>query len=150
MGGNGSYSKAHGGMSIAKRTHVDTNYRIDGHKVLVLSDNPSHSKVPMNSNSKSPIYMIAKSNKQGELSITAVAIYENHKAAKVIDLKFDKDGKSKEYANGKGTHMHSWKEDNDGDIGRKSHDKENTYPVETQYKALIKKIENFNEQKHKI
>lgn len=150
MGGNGSYSKEHGVVPVAKRSHTDTNLRVDGHKVLVLTENNSHAKIPMNSNSESPIYLIAKVNKHGELTISSVAIYEHHKAAKVIDLKFDKDGKSMSYDNGKGAHMHNWQENNNGDMGRKSHDKNNTYPVEGKYKELVEKIVTFNQQKHKI
>ena len=39
MGGNGSYGKALGGVAKKDRTHYDTGYRIDGHKVLVLMEN---------------------------------------------------------------------------------------------------------------
>ena len=34
MGGNGSYDKVLGGVVEGKRTHYDTGYRIDGHKVV--------------------------------------------------------------------------------------------------------------------
>ena len=30
MGGNGSYSKEFGGVPEASRTHIETEYRIDG------------------------------------------------------------------------------------------------------------------------
>lgn len=54
------------------------------------------------------------------------------------------------YDNGKGTHMHNWQENKDGDMGRKSHDRNNTYPIEGKYKELVEKIVMFNQQKHKI
>lgn len=65
-------------------------------------------------------------------------------------MKFDKKGKSMKYDNGKGTHMHNWQENKDGDMGRKSHDRNNTYPIEGKYKELVEKIVMFNQQKHKI
>lgn len=150
MGGNGSYRKEYGGVPLFRRSHIDTCFRVNGHKVLVLAENISHANVPMNSNSESPIYLIAKVDKHGELLISSAAIYENHKVAKVIDLKFDKDGESTHYDNGKGTHMHNWKENTNGDLGRKRHDINNTYPVEERYMALVDAIVKFNSQKHKI
>lgn len=149
MGGNGSYGKEYGGVPLAKRSHIDTSFRVKGHKVLVLAENTSHAKIPMNSNSESPIYLVAKVNEHGELLISSVAIYEDHKVAKVIDLRFDKDGKSMSYGNGKGTHMHNWQENNNGDMGRKSHDKNNIYPVEGRYEDLVEEIVKLNSWKHK-
>lgn len=150
MGGNGSYSKEHGGIPTAYRTHTDTGHRLEGHKVLVLSSNRRLTKIPMNSNSEHPVYLIAKTDKDGILSITKVAIYENHKISKVIDIEFDGNGKSKDFANGKGTHMHNWKEDTNGNIGRKRHDKSNSFPVSSDYQSLICSIEKFNQEKNKI
>lgn len=104
----------------------------------------------MNSNSESPTYLIAKTDKNGILTITKIAIYENHKISKVIDLEFDDKGKSKKYVNGKGTHMHNWKEDDNGNLGRKRHDKDNSFPVSSDYDTLISNIEKFNQQKNKL
>ena len=94
MGGNGSYNKSLGGVPIAKRTHTDTNHRVDGHKVLLQTSNNAQSKTPMNSNSESPIYLIGSKNKHtGDIQISTIAVYKNHRISKTIDLIFDKDGK---------------------------------------------------------
>ncbi len=57
MGGNGAYIASEGGVPAYKRTHTDTDYRVDGHKVLVQSKNPLQKKCPVNSNSENPIYL---------------------------------------------------------------------------------------------
>ena len=92
MGGNGSYSKLLGAVPIAKRTHTDTNHRVDGHKVLLQPSNKLQLKTPMNSNSESPIYLIGSKNKHtGDIQISTIAIYKNHRISKTIDLIFDKE-----------------------------------------------------------
>lgn len=60
MGGNGSYSKAYRGVPDAKRTHIDTHMRIDGHKVLLQKGDAEQSKNVMNANSANPVYIIAR------------------------------------------------------------------------------------------
>lgn len=52
MGGNGSYGKALGGVAEKDRTHYDTGYRIDGHKVVILKTKPDHDKFIMEANSR--------------------------------------------------------------------------------------------------
>lgn len=64
MGGNGSYDKVLGGVVEGKRTHYDTGYRIDGHKVVIFKENTSHDKFIMNSNSEHPIYLIASADEK--------------------------------------------------------------------------------------
>lgn len=150
MGGNGSYRRVAGGVPIAYRTHTDTGYRISGHKVLVLTSNNRQVKVPMNSNSDHPTYLVAKTDKNGVLTIKQIAIYKNHKIVKVIDLEFDDKGRSKGFDNGKGTHMHKWSEDSNGNVGRKRHDKSNSFPVDAEYAPLINDIEKFNQKKHVV
>ena len=44
MGGNGAYIASEGGVPMRNRTHNDTEYRIDGHKVLVQAGNPKQKK----------------------------------------------------------------------------------------------------------
>ena len=60
MGGNGAYIASEGGVPMRNRTHNDTEYRIDGHKVLVQAGNPKQKKTPMNSNSENPIYLFVE------------------------------------------------------------------------------------------
>ncbi len=149
MGGNGSYSKLLGAVPIAKRTHTDTNHRVDGHKVLLQTSNKLQLKTPMNSNSESPIYLIGSKNKHtGDIQISTIAIYKNHRISKTIDLIFDKEGKVVKYNNGNGSHAHQWQTDDKGNLGRKSHDHENTLPIDDNYGELISHIELFN-NKHK-
>lgn len=145
MGGNGSYSKALGGVPEMSRTHTDTNYRIDGHKVLLQTKNPLQNKLPMNSNSESPMYLCGNVDRYtGIIKVNQICIYKNHKMTAVIDLKFDKNGNFIAYSsNGKTSHMHLWKETK-GDIGRKSHDRENIHHIPNTYRPLIEKIVEFN------
>ena len=148
MGGNGSYSKQLGGVPQKSRTHTDTEFRIDGHKVIVLTGNPSHDKIIMNSNSRSPIYLFASLDKKtGKVSVSGIGIYKNHALSRSIDLKFDSDGHAKPFNRGEGgSHSHKWQEISPGVYGRKSHDKNNHLSIPKQYKALIRKIENFNKK----
>lgn len=150
MSGNGTLDKVLGGIPKSKHTHTDTYHRVEGHKVIVQTANSRQSKIPVISNSPSPIYLIARTNTKGELQVTNIAMYENHKIAKVIDLKFDKDGNVVPFSEGKGSHLHNWKENAKGDIGRTSHDKSNIYSIGTQYSILIDDVEKFNKQQKKI
>ncbi|MBP5424299.1 MAG: hypothetical protein J6Y78_17845 [Paludibacteraceae bacterium] len=146
MGGNGSYSKEFGGVPTNNRTHWDTAYRIDGHKVLVFQDNPSHDKFIMNSNSEKPIYLFASADKNsGQLTISAIGIYEKHALVESIDLKFDNDGNYLPFSEGEsGSHSHKWEETAPGKFGRVRHDRSNYFPVDGKYHDLILKIVEFN------
>ncbi len=146
MGGNGSYSKEWGGVPEVSRTHIDTNYRVDGHKVLLLEQNPGHDKIIMNSNSENPVYLFASVDKQsGVIQISGIGIYEKHVLKESIDLKFDKDGNVLPFSKTEnGSHAHLWYEKSPGIYGRKSHDKSNYYPISKKYQGLINKIEDFN------
>ena len=92
MGGNGAYIASEGGVPMRNRTHNDTEYRIDGHKVLVQAGNPKQKKTPMNSNSENPIYLCGKTDKEGKVTITTIGIYEKHKLVMTIDIEYDKNG----------------------------------------------------------
>ena len=148
MRGNGSYSKEFGGVETKDRTHFDTEYRIDGHKIVVLQDNPSHDKIIMNSNSESPIYLFASADKRtGKLTVSGLGIYKKHLLKESIDLKFDSQGNLKLFNSGEGgSHAHKWGEVAPGMIGRKSYDKKNHLPIEKKYQKLIDKIVEFNKK----
>ena len=150
MGGNGSYGKALGGVAEKDRTHYDTGYRIDGHKVLVLMENINHNKFIMNSNSENPIYLIASIAKNTHrLVISGIGIYEKHKLTKSIDLKFDSDGNLIPFdSSEKGSHAHNWTENSPGVLGRKRHDESNHLPIDNKYQHLIDKIVDFNKKGH--
>lgn len=148
MGGNGSYSEEFGGVETKDRTHFDTEYRIGGHKVVVLQDNPSHDKIIMNSNSDSPIYLFASADKDtGRLTVSGIGIYEKHKLTESIDLKFDSHGNVLPYnETDGGSHSHKWGEVAPGKIGRKRFDKKNHLPIKKKYHGLIDKIVEFNKK----
>ena len=148
MGGNGSYSKEFGGVKPQDRTHYETEYKIEGHKVLVLQENPSHDKIIMNSNSRNPIYLFASADKKtGKLTISGIGIYKNYKLVESIDLKFDSNGNVLPFKKTEdGSHSHNWFEVAPGIIGRKSYDKSNHKPIKQKYQKLIDKIVDFNKK----
>lgn len=153
MGGNHSYNKALGRVKGSKRTHQEYHDRIGGHKILLLNANKEHSKLPMNSNSESPIYLGGQMTGKGDdkIQVTTIGIYEKHKCVGQIDLKFDKDGNFIPYSktNKDSSHFHEFSENPEtGKIGRKSHDKTNTHPINSKYDSLIQKIVDYN-KKHK-
>lgn len=135
MGGNGSYNKSLGGVPTAKRTHTDTGYRIDGHKVLLQTSNNAQTKTPMNSNSEAPIYLIGRKDKKtGKISITTIAIYDKHKLHKSIDIKYDKEGNVIPFKKDKdSSHQHNWNGNTKGEIGRKKHNKSNIKPIDDSF-----------------
>ena len=150
MGANGSYSKDWGGVPTASRTHSEFDGRIDGHKILVQSSNMSQMKIPMNSNSESPLYLCGVvDTKTGIITIKSIGIYKNHKLVGAIDIVTDKNGNLVTYTDGKkSTHYHNWQEDSTGNVGRKSHNKKNTLPVDKKFDGLLNKIVEFNKQGH--
>ncbi len=150
MGGNGSYSAAVHGVPDASRIFDEARTRIDGHKILIQKDTETQIKIPMNSNSDNPIYLCAKVDKEGNVQISSIAVYENHKLVKSIDLVFDKDGNVVPFSpNKKSSHCHVWNESPSGAVGRKRHDGGNTLPLPNEYKHLIDKIVKYNKEKHK-
>ena len=148
MGGNGSYSKEMGGVPDVARTHIDTNHRVEGHKVLLWGNNVEHNKVIMNSNSENPIYLFASvEGKSGKIIISGISVYEKHLLTETIDLMFDTNGNIIPFnKTGKSSHSHKWKEVEPGKIGRKSHDGDNRFPIEDKYIHLIDKIVEFNKK----
>lgn len=144
MGANGSYNKEYGGVPLYARTHTDTGYRVDGHKVLLQKGKEKQSKMPLNSNSEHPIYLVAKL-KDGKVKIQGIGVYENHKLVATIDLKFDADGNLIPFGTKDGSHLHKWEEGKDGDMGRDSHNPNNIYPIPSEYMELIKQIVKFNQ-----
>ena len=151
MGGNGSYDKTKGGVPKRKRTHTETGYTIDGHKVLVQTGNESQTKNIMNSNSKDSIYLMAKLNEDGTLTILNVNANKGHKIGTEINLVFDTHGNLIPF-NGKksGSHSHQWVEQSDGNMGRKPFPKGGNghLPIPDEFKPLLNAIVKFNKQKN--
>lgn len=152
MGGNYSYKKELGGIPEYLRTHDELKSRIEGHKILLQKSNERRVKIPMNSNSESPIYLGAHRKDDDSIEITTFGIYEKHKCVAQVDLEFDSNGNYKPYVKGdsKTSHSHEFSENsNTGIVGRKSHDPKNCDPVDDRYARLIQKIVEFNKAKHK-
>lgn len=149
MGGNHAYSQEM--KKLIKSDFFDTAYRLGGHKVLVQKESPNRSKIPMNSKSESPIYLCGKLSDAngGVLSVERIAIYENHKLVRTIDLEFGSNGDYIPFKeNGKKvSHAHDWFEKDDGSIWRNAHDKSNVYPVDDKFLPLIEQIVQFNKSK---
>lgn len=149
MGANGSFDKELDGVPEAKRTHIETGHTILGHKVLLQGDNETQTKNIMNSNSRDPIYLIAKKNSDGSLQIQNINDFGDHKIGYEVNLKFDSNGNVKPY-NGKegNSHAHEWVQAPDGDMRRKDVAGNSHFPIPSNYSNLIKKIEKFNKEKH--
>lgn len=148
MGGNGSFSKIYGKEITNKNTHIEYGERIGGHKILIQQDNIGQVKIPVNSHSECPTYLLAKVDMNGVVQIKTVSKYKNHKLIETIDIVTDKDGKFVPYSKGHGSHSHLWQQDQDGKIGRKSHNSRNTFPISSSDMNLIESIVDFN-NKHK-
>ena len=153
MGGNGSYDKKTGCVPKKKRTHTETGYTIDGHKVLVQTGNENQTKNIMNSNSKDSTYLMAKLNEDETLTILNINSNKGHKIGTEINLVFDSHGNLVPF-NGKksGSHSHQWEEQSDGNMGRKPAPKGGSshLPIPDEFKPLINKIVKFNKEKNKI
>ena len=151
MGGNCSYSAEWGGVPAAQRSHTDTNYKVDGHKVLLQIDNNEQIKNILNSNSDSPIYLIAKTNKDGCIQIESINVFDGHNLSYEINLVFDENGDIVPFNGTKGTHAHQWSLNPEtGMLERKSHDSKNIFAVDKKYEALIAKIVEFNKKQKKL
>lgn len=149
MGGNGSYNRMLDRIKGQSRSFHEYHDRISGHKILLFNANNNHAKLPMNSNSSSPIYLIGqkKPGSEDKVIVTTIGIYKKHKCVEQIDLKFDKAGNFIPFSkdNPASSHSHYFVENpSTGKIGRKSHDKTNTYPIQCKYNTLIQKIVEYN------
>lgn len=152
MGANGSHNKTLGRIKAKKRTHREFHDRIDGHKILLQNKNQKHVSLPVNSNSESPIYLGAKKIGNDAVEVSTIGIYENHKLVGQIDLKFDKNGDVIPYqkGNGNSSHFHYFTTDpKTGMVSRKSHDKTNTYPIDSKWHKLCNDVADYNKAQKK-
>ena len=135
-------------MPEASCTHLDTDYRIDGHKVLLFGENVEHDKIIMNANSDSPTYLFASVDKKtGKIIVSGIGIYQKEKLTVSVDLKFDSNGNIIPFSKSEnGLHSHLWEEISPGIIGRKSHKKSNYFPIDSKLDSLIAKIVDFNKK----
>ena len=148
MGANGSYDKTMDGVPENKRTHIETGYEIFGHKVLLQDGTEDQTANILNSNSKDPIYLIAKKNQDGSLTILNINDCSDHKIGFEVNLKFDVNGNVLPY-NGKENHSHGheWIQVENGDMHRKPTTGNSHLAIPSGYGALIKAIEKFNKGK---
>ena len=151
MGANGSYDKSIDGVPESMRTHIETGHEIFGHKVLLQDGTEDQTANILNSNSKEPIYLIAKKNQDGSLTILNINDCSNHKIGFEVNLKFDKNGNVLSY-NGKENHSHGheWIQVENGDMHRKPTAGNSHLPIPSRYSALIKAIEKFNKEKNHV
>lgn len=151
MGANGSYDKKLGGVPVERRTHIETGHSILGHKVLLQDDNVFQTKNIMNSNSDSPLYLIAKSNSDGELTVLNINDFSSHQIGYEVNLQFDSNGNLKTYDGSEGhSHAHQWCQSADGNMHRKPIDGNPHLPIPAKYNTLISEIQKFNKKKHHI
>ena len=150
MGGNSSYIDEWGVVPDSKRTHTDSGYKIDGHKVLLSRQNPEQVKNILNSNTPDVIYLIATRNKQtGEIRVQNVNIFVGHNLSCEINIVYDSVGNIVPFSQSRGTHCHFWQKDpSDGKLKRKTHDRGNIFSVSPEYNSLLEHIHHFNEQKN--
>lgn len=153
MGGNGSYDKKLGRVPKKKRTHIPTGYTIMGHKVLLQKGIEDQAKNILNSNSPDSIYLIAKLNEDGTLTVWNINANKRNKIGTDINLVFDTHGNLVPY-NGKktGSHSHQWEEQTNGNMGRKPVPKGETphQPIPDEFITLVNAIVKFNKQKNKF
>lgn len=149
MGGNGSYSEGWGGVPDVKRTHDETGYCVNRHKVLVTKGSSKQKKNILNSNTTNATYIIAKKMSDGSIEAQSINVYKGHNLSYEINLVFDSKGNLIPFNDGKGSHAHYWNKDADGTLSRKSHAKNNCFPIDSKYEALINKVVDFNKQKKK-
>lgn len=150
MGGNSSYSEDWGGVPEVKRTHDETGYCVERHKVLVAKGNPKQKKNILNSNSENATYIIAKRGKDGTIMAESINVYKGHELCYEINLVFDSKGNIVPFNGGKGSHAHHWyKNSSDGNLKRQRHDKGNSFPIDSSYNSLIADIVRFNKKHNK-
>lgn len=145
MGANRSYNIAIGGVPENKRSHIDSERRIGGHKVVLQKTDNSQAKNIMNSNSDSPIYLIGHERKDGTIEIHSINVFEGHRLKTEINLKYDKNGNLLSF-NGKDshTHSHTWEMSTDGIMHRKNLGTHEDIP--SGYNSLLADIVKFNKQ----
>lgn len=151
MGGNNTYKKELRGVPESLRTHNELSNKIEGHKILLQKASEKRVKIPMNSNSESPIYLGAHRKEDGTIEITTFGIYEKHKCVGQVDLVFDKGGNLVPYANNgeDSSHFHYFSENpSTGIISRISGQKDNHHPIDAKYDSLIQKIITYNKARH--
>ena len=131
IGGRGSYSADYGksgGISPENRKYSEVG-RIGNIKVI-QSDETSNNHTPTYSNTKNTTYFAYSKERD---RIEEIYYYRNHRLVKSVDL-----GKKA----GEKPHVHYWSPS--GMVGRKRHDKRNTFELSDRDKRLMNMAKGFH------
>lgn len=122
---------------------------VDNVKVIMVSTQ-TNTAVPMESFTSSMYYV---ENPKIPGRISHITFYDKKGGIKVaIDMVYDKQGKYVPYqtyqkngrAKSRGSHMHRFNIDDNGDYGRKSHDQKNCLPFNAYYMRFVNKALIYN------
>lgn len=150
MGGNGARKHyKNGTLGQFHGTRFEKISEIDGVKVISVSTQ-SNTTVPMESFTSSKYYVTSPKDPTRIEHITFYDKSGNIKSS--IDMEYDKDGRvipfytviQKGKTHIKGTHMHYWALNDDGDSGRTPHAAGNTFPVNRYYMRFVNKAIKYN------
>ena len=157
MGGNGAYDHHRNySMDIYEGDRFKQVGMIGNNKVVSTSVYENTS-IPMNSFNSKMYYVTSPTD---PTKIVAIAFYSGrtHKIVKSIDLVYDKSGnlvpfkqvKRKGKIHKVGTHTHNWSGNKKkGEVGRKSHDKNNFFEPTKSDMKYIKKALKYNQEHQK-
>ena len=129
MGDRGSYSASYGksgGIPPEKREYSCVG--VIGHIKVIQSDNTSNNHTPTYSNTKNTTYFAYSKERH---RIEAIYYYRNHRLVKSVDF-----GKGREKP-----HVHYWSPS--GMVGRKRHDKKNSFELSARDKRLMALAKTF-------
>ena len=93
-------------------------------------------------------FLFTTKQADGTIQVHSVNIFKGHDLSYEINLEFDSKGNILPFNNGKRQSCtHLAKDTKDGKLKRKSHDKKNSFPIDSKFNSLILKIESFNKKK---
>lgn len=126
MGGRGSFDSKSGTIPVENRKYHQIG-EFNGIKIID-SSHFKNGKPPVMSNTKNTAYAIWS---QTAGKIKQVAFYKNHVLQKQIDI------------DGRKSHWHKAGQGEDGDIGRVSHDPDNTFQLSKSQWKLVKELSKW-------
>ncbi len=131
MGDRGSYSSGYGktgGIPLDQRKFSEVG-KIGGIKVI-QSDESKNNHTPTYSNTKNTTYFAYSKERD---RIEHIYYYRNHRLYKSVDFK-----------EGETPHVHYWS--SSGMVGRKRHDKNNSFKLSNRDKRLMKLAKSFKKK----
>lgn len=149
MAGNNVSRDEWGNIPKEQKTHIDTGFRIMGHKVLISKDNPKHIKNVLTSNSPNTVYAIAVLDDDGHIFVRSINYFVGYHLHCEVNIEFDSNNNVIPYNfTEKGSHCHFWKRNESGTLERKKHDKKNYFDILPEHLKMVKEIEKFNKMKN--